>query len=232
MTSKYTAVIFDLWGTLVEDFSLGDRKQEHDQLMTQMADALSIPHQEFHRWWTETWPMRAIVVLPTIESNIEYICHTLNWHVPASQVEQAARLRYDYVRRAFVLRQDAVETLTELKGAGYRIELISDCTPEVPSLWQASPLAPFVDAPIFSCVVGIKKPDPRIYQRACERLGVRPQECLYVGDGGSRELTGAAQVGMHPVLIRLPYLDSYQEDAKDWQGPTISTLKKVLALVE
>ena len=32
-----------------------------------------------------------------------------------------------------------------------------------------------------------------------QRLGVKPQECLYVGDGGSKELYAAREAGMHPV---------------------------------
>lgn len=233
MTSKYTAVIFDLWGTLVEEFSFGDRKQEYEHLIAQMADVLSISRQEFDRRWNvETWSMRLTGALPTVEANLEYICQALGVHLETSQIKTAAQLRRNFLRRAFVLRRDAVETLTQLRATGYKIGLISDCTPETPSIWQSSPLAPLVDAPIFSCVVGLQKPNPQIYYLACEQLGVTPQKCLYVGDGSSRELTGAAQVGMYPVLIRLPYLDSYQEDAKDWKGPTISALKEVLTLVK
>jgi len=49
-----------------------------------------------------------------------------------------------------------------------------------------------------------EKPDPRIYHLALERLKVKPQDCLYVGDGSSHELTGARKVGMHPVQIHVP----------------------------
>jgi hypothetical protein len=55
-----------------------------------------------------------------------------------------------------------------------------------------------------------------------------------VGDGSSRELTGASQVGMHPVLIRVPYedtYDAYRFDPEEWQGATISALKDILTLV-
>ena len=42
------------------------------------------------------------------------------------------------------------------------------------------------------------KPDPHIYQHACENLDVAPSDCIFVGDGNSGELRGAAQVGMLP----------------------------------
>lgn len=41
------------------------------------------------------------------------------------------------------------------------------------------------------------KPDPAIYLLACRRLGVAPEDCVFVGDGGDRELEGAAAVGMY-----------------------------------
>ena len=40
-----------------------------------------------------------------------------------------------------------------------------------------------IDEPVFSCVVGLCKPDPRIYRLALERLSVQAEESLFVGDG-------------------------------------------------
>ena len=42
------------------------------------------------------------------------------------------------------------------------------------------------------------KPDSDIYQHACKNLGVAPSDCIFIGDGNSDELQGAAQVGMLP----------------------------------
>ena len=98
------------------------------------------------------------------------------------------------------------------------------------------PFAPLVDVAVFSCLEGVQKPAPRIYQLAVERLAVRPENCLYIGDGDSQELTGASQVGMYPVLIRNPDEDStdvhrVDYEAGEWEGPVISSLREVLTLV-
>ena len=73
-----------------------------------------------------------------------------------------------------------------------------------------------------------------IYRTATDRLGVEPQDCLYIGDGSSRELSGASQVGMQAVLIRAPdeVLDAHVIDREEWQGKVISSLEDVLSLVE
>ena len=43
------------------------------------------------------------------------------------------------------------------------------------------------------------KPDPHIYQHAYKNLDVAPSDCIFIGDGNSDELQGAAQVGMSPL---------------------------------
>ena len=58
---------------------------------------------------------------------------------------------------------------------------------------------PYFDAVCLSYEEGIKKPDHRIFQRCMEKLRVDAGDCLYIGDGGSRELETAREIGMHPV---------------------------------
>ncbi|GHO82932.1 HAD family hydrolase [Dictyobacter formicarum] len=231
---KYDAIIFDLFGTLVDNFPPIAFKQ----LLTQLADVLQVPASEFiHLWNGVLWPKRMRGEFPTVQAAFSYVCTSLGVVPTEAQLEEAARMRLDYSRRSLVPRVDTVETLRCLKEAGYARALISDCSMEVPQLWETSALAPLIDVPIFSCVVKLKKPDPHIYALAFERLGIPPEHCLYVGDGGSRELTGAVAVGMQAVLICAPHEkdkghDEHQQEVDGWRGPRIETLKEVLALVD
>ncbi len=122
-----------------------------------------------------------------------------------------------------------------MKAAGLKTALISDCTGEIPYIWGSTPFAPLFDVTVFSCIAGIKKPDPRIYRLATDELGVAPEDCLYIGDGSSRELTGARAVGMHPVLIRVPDEsdDAHRIDAESrtWRGAVINSLDEVPGLL-
>jgi len=227
---KYTAVIFDLFGTLVDSFSL----REHESMLIEMASVLSAPSDDFIRLWVNTFTERATGIFQSPEANIEYICRKLGVPVEGTQIRLAAQIRFGFTLRFMKPRADAVEVLSQLRAEGYKTGLISDCTPEVPIIWKDTPLAPLIDTAIFSCSVGLKKPDPHIYQLAENKLEVKPESCLYIGDGGSQELTGASQVGMHPVLIRVPGEDStdaYRIDGEEWDGPAISSLKDVLTLV-
>jgi len=228
---KYTAVIFDLFGTLVDNFS----RREYESVLTEMASVLSVPPGDFIRLWFDLGDQRMMGILPSPEGNIEYICRELGVQPPETAGKQAARIRYAFTRRFVVPRPDAIRVLTRLKSEGYKTGLISDCSSETTTVWEDTAFPPLFDATVFSCLAGVRKPDPAIYLLATEQLAVRPEECLYIGDGSSHELTGAANVGMHPVLIRVPYEDepgTYRIDPEQWDGPRISSLTEVLALLE
>jgi putative hydrolase of the HAD superfamily len=230
-TMKYRAVIFDLFGTLVDNFS----SPEYQRILAEMADILQVPPDDFSQAWRESFPLRVNGTHATHLESIEYICQQLGAPVTGRQVRRAADLRLDYTVRTLVPRPGTIETLGIIRRLGYKTALISDCSPETPAVWDSTPFVNCFDVTVFSCVAGIKKPDPRIYRLATDRLGVAPEECLYIGDGSSRELTGARAVGMDAVLIRDPgeSADTHFIDREDdWPGPVISTPKQVLDLLE
>jgi putative hydrolase of the HAD superfamily len=49
---------------------------------------------------------------------------------------------------------------------------------------------------VLSEEIGIRKPDPRIFQYAADALRIRPAECLYVGDSYRNDIIGAKTAGM------------------------------------
>jgi putative hydrolase of the HAD superfamily len=107
--------------------------------------------------------------------------------------------------------------------------MISVCTEEVPQVWEETPLGRTFDATVFSCDVGVSKPDPRIYEIACERLDVDAGDCLFVGDGANDELPGAERAGMAAVQLRAPG-EELTDSGRQWKGPSIETLPEVLEL--
>lgn len=228
---KYDAVIFDLFGTLVDQPTLpGDSGSKFRRTMSDVAATLSVRETDFLRLWSETVYNRDSGFFPTMGDYLQNICRESGVSADRPQIAHALELRLDYLRGALTPRVDAVSTLSQLKASGYRVGLISDCSSEVSTLWPETPFATLMDAAILSCDVGMTKPDPRIYHTACEGLKVAPERCLYVGDGGSRELTGASDLGMDAVLIRARN-DTVNGNREDWPGARISELKQVLHLV-
>jgi putative hydrolase of the HAD superfamily len=227
---KFEAVIFDLFGTLIDDFvsSVGDMHQE-------MVAALNVPYEQFMQIWRQTAEMRIIGAFESVEANLEYVCRAMNVYPGAQQIEKAVEIRMKYMRRALEPRPDAISTPSQLKNQGFKTGLISNCSIEIPILWQETPFAEAIDTPVFSSRERLRKPDTRIYHIACERLGVTPEACLYIADGEDHELAAAAEVGLSPVLIQTSVQKtgsrSHQE-AREWQGTTIASLPEVLHLVE
>lgn len=231
MDSRYKALIFDLFGTLVDVFSM----KAHDAAVVAMADILQIPLSDFEPLWGDgTYLQRSNGTFTSIEENLTYICHHLDISPDQQRIKQAADVRYTFTREALKPKSDALELLMLLKQKGYRTGLISNCAPDVPHLWHTTPLAELIDLPIFSCEVKIKKPDPPIYRLACERLRVAPEICLYVGDGSDRELTGAKKVGLYPVLVLTSLVDAYDAqrfDVDAWEGRIVQSLHDIPALL-
>ena len=98
---------------------------------------------------------------------------------------------YDDVRPAF----------ERLRAADVRVGLISNWDSRLERIFKGLGLEPLLDVVISSAAVGVHKPDPRIFELACERVGVEPRECAHVGDHYYADVLGARAVGMTPVLI-------------------------------
>jgi putative hydrolase of the HAD superfamily len=228
---KYKAIIFDLFGTLVDNFTTS----EYQQVLIDMSLVLNVPPEGFSKLWRDSFYLRTNGTHKTHQESIRYICYELGVSITGEQLKKAAAIRMDYTVKTLIPRPNTIATIRKLKAKGFKVGLISDCSPETPAIWPRTPFNSLFHVTIFSCEVGTKKPDPRIYLMACEKLGVKPPVCLYIGDGSSHELTGALRVGMHPVQIIDPGENAdthFVEREENWHGPVIASLKEVLNLVK
>jgi putative hydrolase of the HAD superfamily len=227
---RYQAVIFDFFGTLVPPYS----SKQYEPVLSKMAETLAAPREEFMNMWLHnTLVQRTIGLLPTDEAAIAYICHALDIRSRANQIASAANYWLTFERQLIKPLPDAIPVLTSLKEMGSKTGLISNCGPNLPKFWLDTPFAPLVDVPVFSSIAGLRKPESRIYRLTCDQIAVQPEHCLYVGDGGAGELSGAAKVGMHAVLIRTSAdTDGYKPlERVEWQGAVITSLKKIPAIL-
>lgn len=187
---KHKAVVFDLWDTLVV-WPTEDGNNFHRR----MADHVGIPQERFGEAWVAAYDQRATGPL---EPSVRAVCRELG--VADDLVDSLIAVRVDFTREVLVPRPGAIEVLDELRRRGLRLGLISVCSEEVPRLWEETPLAPRIDAAVFSCSVGVAKPDPRIYRIAAERLDVEPDACLFVDDR-PEFVEGAIAAGMDAVVL-------------------------------
>ena len=186
------AVIFDMFETLVSLFE--GRTYFGENIAADVgADVTS-----FRKEWHLIEDDRTIGKY-TIEEGLELVLKNLGIY-SKEKVETAARKRREALEDTFSgIPKETFEMLDELKRRNIKICLITNTFSDERDFIRKSGLFPYFDEAIISYEEGIRKPDSEIFRRMLERLNLRAEECLYVGDGGSRELYAARDAGMHPV---------------------------------
>jgi putative hydrolase of the HAD superfamily len=227
ITEGITAVVFDFYGTLTPV----SPSEAWASNATRLAAVMGVPDDALLRVLDDTFPERISGAFGDVRQTLAVIGSRLGVRLTDLQLDEAARTRRAVQESMFALRPEALSVIGLLRDRGLRIGLVSDCTSELPDAWPRLPLAALVDAPVFSCVERTRKPDPRLFQAVAQRLPAEPADCLYVGDGGGRELTGSSGIGMRAVLLAGPDWHQHRDHNReaDWAGPRISSLADLVA---
>ena len=93
------------------------------------------------------------------------------------------------------------EALERLKSAGLKLGVVSNADGRVVADAKRFGLEKFFDVIIDSQVVGVEKPNPKIFQLALEALKMPPDEALYAGDIYAIDMLGARAAGIAGKLI-------------------------------
>ena len=186
------AVIFDMFETLVSLFAGRTYFGEN------IAADVGIDAEEFRAVWHKNELSRSIGTL-TIEEALSQALSVFGITDEKCTLLAAGKRRESLDDTFSAIPEETFAMLDELKRRGMLIGLISNCFSDECEIIKASPLFGYFDSAMLSYEQGICKPDKEIYLRIMKELGVKPQECLYVGDGGSRELFAAEELGMKAV---------------------------------
>lgn len=204
---KPTAVLFDLYATLLNIWTDEDRPEVWDKLARFLryrglpADAGALYHTFFHltrrdlEQSDETYPEVDVL------SIFQTMLRDLGYAGPDELFVQVAHLFRALSVCRFELFPDALPTLQRLHPL-FKTGLVSDAQrvflePEI----RMTELEPLLDVIIVSSDHGFHKPDPRMFTMAVDRLGIEPGQAVYVGDSLSRDISGAQRAGMRAVLI-------------------------------
>ena len=93
------------------------------------------------------------------------------------------------------------DALARLRDAGIKLAIVSNSEGTVEAMLEEVGLRRHFDTVVDSWVVGVAKPDPRIFHLALDRLGVGPAEAIMVGDTPDKDIAGAQAAGTAAVLI-------------------------------
>ncbi len=188
------AVIFDMYETLITHYNCPL------YFGGEMAADAGVTREEFFRVWrNDEYEWMRTVGKMTLEELLTMTLKDVGNYSP-ELVEKLEAKRVETKVECFNhLHPQIIPMLEELKKQGLKIGLISNCYFEEAEVIRNSALFPYFDVVCLSCELGIRKPEEEIYKVCMRELAVDPQECVYVGDGGSYELETAKKLGIKPV---------------------------------
>ena len=228
-SEQVQAILFDLGDTLIHgNFTAGATysvwQDVYRQLINPTGSAnLATLDQLYDAIQQHVQPAMARTWREKTEREVEFL-PLMQTAFRAAGLPQAEDL--DFLRKVAALEHqllyasivevapDALSILGELKQRGYKLALVSNfCNvPEVvyANLQQVG-LLEWFDVVIVSCEFGWRKPSPRIYQAACERLQIAPAEGLFVGDRLVEDIQGPQQFGLQAIQT----VQFHQEPPRD-----------------
>ena len=227
---SFAAVVFDFFATLTPS-TPEHVWQDHT---ARSAALLGLDAATWRRALEESWAERATGALGDLPATFRELARRCGAEPDEDALTAACRARRAAQRELFVFRPDALAILTEVRARGLKVGVLSDCTVELAEAWPGLPVARLVDARVLSCEASRRKPDPVLFNTIASQLGVAPADCLYVGDGGGHELTGASACGMRAVMLRGDdwYTVTAHAREDDWAGASVLSLSAVLGLLE
>jgi putative hydrolase of the HAD superfamily len=103
--------------------------------------------------------------------------------------------------RNYALFDDVASTLDALDAEGLSLGIVSNFEAWLDDLLRTLGIYERFRVVVISGVVGIEKPDPRIFTLALDRLGTPAADVAYVGDNPEFDVAPPAALGMTPILL-------------------------------
>lgn len=100
----------------------------------------------------------------------------------------------------FSERNDELLNFILEKRGQYKTAMLSNVSAVIWNYYTPEQMDKYFDRVVLSYQEAIAKPDPRIYQLVCERLGVEPSECVFADDN-EVNVDAANKIGMHGIVF-------------------------------
>jgi len=200
------AVLFDLWGTLLNSAEFDPRKG-HEAVLGTCENPRGVPLEDImdlgRRVVTATIPREEDSALEFTQAGLlRMLADAFGLHPRLTPQESewvfwTASIQVDLI--------DGVrEALGDVQALGLPMAVISNssfggCTLERELARQG--IGGFFRFLISSADYGVRKPDPLIFEVALRRIGLEPRQVWFAGDHVGYDVIGAHQAGIFPVAF-------------------------------
>jgi putative hydrolase of the HAD superfamily len=148
------------------------------------------------------------------ELNRQTFAAELDSHLQACGSPASGTYFLDWFFTGFGERPEVVQVVKYLRGKTKLGAITNNVARDEPDERRTSGIdvQSLFDVVVESAIVGVRKPEPRIYQIACEKLEIEPHEAVFLDDLGAN-LKGARALGMHTIKVddTLSCLDELEE---------------------
>lgn len=189
--TRFAGVLFDVGGVVV-DSPL--------HVIARYEAELGLPANAINRAVVASGPTGAWSRLERGELTLETFCVPFEADCRAAGVTIDAALMMARIAEAATPRPRMVEAVRRLRASGLRVGALTNN-------WKrdgmTSPVREHFDVFVESSVVGMRKPDPRIYELACRELGTALDATIFLDDIGSN-LKSARALGLTTIKVADP----------------------------
>jgi putative hydrolase of the HAD superfamily len=211
MNSSIKAVIFDWAWTLVDLGDEDDRRAFSEMFEFLRQKSVILPdHEDCYRTYRELFYKMIDESKQThreacFDSVLKFLLQKYSIDITGkTTVEEILRIYYQNIYSTRTVFSDVVPALQRLQSSGLQLGIISNTTnPPFMKDYERELLGldSYFEFSIYSSGVLYRKPHPSIFKLAANRLQLKEQEILYVGDDPLNDVAGAQKAGMQAVWV-------------------------------
>ncbi len=202
-------VFFDLNGTLMEYGNLKQANQDHENSIFSylfnrgMNISREVFDENVKNYFDIDIPNKIPSNLTLFEYKLQQLTFKFDVILNREELEELAILSIKAWANNHTIDKDAVKILSDLKEKNYKIALVSDFDhpPYIYKFLEKHKLIAFFDSIIISGNLGVKKPNPKMFNMALKETRLYANEVLFIGDSMELDIQGANGVGMASILI-------------------------------
>jgi len=232
------AVLFDLFDTLLlleptEVYYERCLKKLHESLV---KNGIKATYENFNRAYFEIRDKyysesRQSLEEPHFNVRVAQTLHKLGLNLAVSDpiVSQATEAFAEEFMHYVTIDPDALNVLEKLHGK-YKLGLISNLgIPECGrQLLKRFGINKFFDVTLISGEINVRKPSPKIFERALDALSVHPSKAVFIGDMVDLDIIGPKKVGMKTILIKRRLAQNHPEAQPDKIVKNLTELLSIL----
>ena len=137
-----------------------------------------------------------------IRIEMEYLCTSGAWQADEAEFARGHKaVLEDVYSKVVEITSHSREVLSQL-AARYPMVLVSNFYGNISHVLEEFHLSEFFKDIVESAVVGVRKPDHRIFVLGVEALGLKPEECVVVGDSFYKDIEPAKKAGCQAVWFK------------------------------